>query len=117
MMERQLLLSLGLLDEAFNPGAGEDADFCLKALAMGLKSVQVPRDCDVWRTEFPIFHIGHMTCGSVPNWRDTAQRNTAILEDRYPRTEDDRQFQKAFSEGRQNVHLWSKAALQGVPSP
>jgi len=101
MIRRKTLYEFGLLDEAFNPGAGEDCDFSLKCLQKGYKYRQVPKEFDCWKTEFPMWHAGHVTCCGVPNWDKTAARNTKILEDRYPRTEADRELQKAFSRGLQ----------------
>lgn len=111
MVRKDLLLRFGLLDECFNPGAGEDADFCLKAQQAGYRVVQVPKEFGCWRSEFPIWHVGHITCGTLPNWNDIAVRNTAILEARYPRTQGDRDFQLAFSKGLQNHDAWAKQAV------
>lgn len=101
MIRRATLYEFGLLDEAFNPGAGEDCDFSLKCLAKGYKYRQVPKEFDCWRTEFPMWHYGNTTCGAVPGWHETSARNTKILEGRYPRTDEDRALQKKFSEGLQ----------------
>jgi glycosyltransferase involved in cell wall biosynthesis len=108
MIRKKTLVEFGLLDDVFNPGCGEDTDFCLKAQAKGMSVLQVPRDFDHWRTEFPIWHIGHATCAGIPDWENNARRNLAILESRYPRSQADRDYQKAFSEGLQNIHLWNK---------
>lgn len=105
---RRMMHEFGYLDEAFNPGAGEDADYCLKAQSRGYKVIQVPTQFEEWKTSFPIYHVGHMTCSRMENWSDVAKRNTALLEQRYPRTDEDRAFQADFSAGRQNIHLWQK---------
>ena len=110
MIRKDLLLRFGLLDECFNPGAGEDTDFCLKVQNAGYRVVQVPKEFDHWRSQFPIYHVGHLTCGTLSNWNDIAVRNTAILEARYPRTQEDRDFQLAFSKGLQNHDVWAKLA-------
>jgi len=107
---RETMREMNYLDEGFNPGAGEDADYCLKSQLRGYRVLQVPEQFPVWKTCFPIFHVGHMTCGTINNWKEITDRNRAILEQRYPRTEEDRQLQKDFSEGRQNIHLWQKKA-------
>ena len=108
MIPKKLLLQFGLLDEVFNPGAGEDADFCIKVQQAGYKIRQVPREFNDWKTEFPIYHIGHVTCGGVVGWDAIGARNTAILETRYHRTEEDRKMQKEFSKGLQNFNQWAK---------
>jgi len=108
MLRRDVVLEMGLLDEAFNPGAGEDTDFCLKVQSRGYKIRQVPNEHDEWHTEFPIWHVGGMTSHSVPNWGEVTRRNLGLLESRYPRTDEDRKLQSDFSRGRQNVHKWGK---------
>ena len=110
MLRRDVLDELGLLDMAFNPGCGEDADFCLKARARGYKTRQVPVEHDHWRTAFPLWHVGHMTICRLAGFKEVATRNTGILEERYPRTDEDRALQKAFSDGLQNDAIWAKKA-------
>ena len=105
-MRKKVAQALGYLDEAFNPGAGEDADFCLKAQRKGYRVVQVPEEVPYWETKFPIWHVGHATCRRIEGWTEVTERNTKILEERYPRTEEDRQFQRNFSDGKQNCHKW-----------
>jgi GT2 family glycosyltransferase len=105
-IRRSVVKEIGFLDEAFNPGAGEDTDFCIKAQRLGYKILQVPEQLPHWGTHFPIWHIGNITCGNIPGWKDVTTRNKALLEERYPRTEEDRQLQLDFSTGRQNFHMW-----------
>jgi glycosyltransferase involved in cell wall biosynthesis len=97
MIRRSLLAYTGLLDEVFSPGCGEDADLCLKAQQLGYKVVQVPKELPKWETQFPIWHIGHQTINGIPNFDEVGAVNTRILERRYPRTEEDRLAQDAFS--------------------
>jgi GT2 family glycosyltransferase len=107
MIRKSVLVEIGLLDMAFNPWAGEDVDFCLRARARGYEIRQVPVELDHWRTAFPIRHVGGLACTYLPEWGGVASRNLALLEKRYPRTDDDRAFQVAFSDGLQNIHYWS----------
>lgn len=89
MMKRELFEELGLLDEIFNPGMGEDGDFCIKAALNGHPLVQVPVDeTHVFKKEkqppstFPIMHRGSGTFG----WLDAGgliERNKRILDERY----------------------------------
>jgi len=106
-MRRAMAKEMGYLDEAFNPGAGEDADFCLKAQEKGYKILQVPEQMTKWETRFPIWHVGHKTCGDLASWDQVSERNTRLLESRYPRTDEDRIFQVNFSKGLQNYDLWT----------
>jgi len=65
MIQKKLFDELGLLDECFSPGGGEDIDFCVKAQLAGYKQVVVP-DSNVTMTwtncgKFPIYHKGEGT--------------------------------------------------------
>ena len=107
-IRREVVKEIGYLDEIFNPGCGEDADFCLKVQQKGYRILQVPEQVPVWGTKFPIYHIGNTTCCGITGWDKVTTRNTAILEQRYPRTDEDRQFQISYSSGLQNYDLWKK---------
>ncbi len=48
MIPQTLVHKLGLLDEAFTPGIGEDVDFCLRAQQQGYTVELVPTDNDNW---------------------------------------------------------------------
>jgi GT2 family glycosyltransferase len=47
MIRKSIFDKLGGLDEAFNPGYGEDIDFCYKARNAGYRVVQVPNDVNL----------------------------------------------------------------------
>ena len=90
MMEREMFGELGLLDEAFSPGMGEDGDFCIKAEMAGHGLVQVPvdgshafgqPDASMQRL-FPIMHRGSGTFGSQ-NAGAVIERNKKLLDQRY----------------------------------
>ena len=94
MMERKLFDEIGLLDEIFSPGMGEDGDFCIKAEMAGHDIVQVPLNENdshmfgdktgvekAWST-FPIMHRGSATFGHG-DYKDLIARNKKILDDRY----------------------------------
>lgn len=108
MIPKKILLQFGLLDEAFSPGAGEDADFCIKVQQAGYKIRQVPKEFNYWYGEFPLCHVGGISCASLKEWDDIVIRNNAILESRCPRTDADREYQKAFSKGFQLSEIWEK---------
>jgi GT2 family glycosyltransferase len=100
MTRRRLLFQMGLLDETFGIGCGEDCDYCLKVQSEGYKIKQVPVETDHWSTQFPIWHIGHVTLNTV---QGDGEINTKILEHKYPRNDKDREFVKKYSEGWQNI--------------
>ncbi len=57
MIRRDLFDKIGLLDEVFSPGFGEDLDFCLRAKSRGFKCQQIPEDKEwTYTTDFPIYH-------------------------------------------------------------
>lgn len=91
MMERKIFDEIGLLDEIFSPGMGEDGDFCIRAEMAGHELVQVPNDhshefgtidnTKPW-SSYPMFHKGSGTFG----WLDAGgliERNKQILNERY----------------------------------
>jgi beta-1,4-mannosyl-glycoprotein beta-1,4-N-acetylglucosaminyltransferase len=88
MIAKKVFDDIGLLDEIFSPGYGEDTDFCLKAEDRGWKQVQVPRPSTDYYADkrmtgdFPIYHIGNETFKDHP---DSAliHRNNDILNKRY----------------------------------
>jgi hypothetical protein len=71
----------------------------MKVQQRGYKILQVPAELPKWQTQFPVWHIGHSTFGQD---NGEGAKNTAILEERYPRTAEDRDYGKRFSEGTYN---------------
>lgn len=89
MISRRLYNDLGLLDETFSPGGGEDTDYSIKAERKGYKLIQVPytentvHDGQQVTGTYPIYHIGEKTVFELPNWNEIFDRNTAIICERY----------------------------------
>jgi GT2 family glycosyltransferase len=93
-IRRKLFDEIGLFDEIFNPGAGEDMDFAMKAKQRGYSIVQVPHDRldgninpKFWSGDFPIYHKAegtvHVLSGVAEHWSGTLARNFDILRKRY----------------------------------
>ena len=88
-IKREMFDKLGLLDEIFNPGFGEDADFSIKIQDAGYKMIQVPVKSDSYYEPkkmvggFPIFHEGEITFKDVKGGNELLQRNKLILAKRY----------------------------------
>lgn len=80
MMKRSLFDELGMLDEIFSPGMGEDGDFCIKTINAGYKLTAVPEDVaghfntGIVSNAFPIMHIGNGT------FADNHDEKNAIIE-------------------------------------
>jgi beta-1,4-mannosyl-glycoprotein beta-1,4-N-acetylglucosaminyltransferase len=89
MLKKSLINELGLLDEIFNPGFGEDVDFSIKAVKAGYTLIQVPsEDNNYYAPErmiggFPIYHEGEATFGETPNGMELLRKNRLILLKRY----------------------------------
>ena len=85
MMPRKLFGEVGMLDEAFSPGAGEDTDWCLRIQKAGYKVAQVPHEANpaLRSGNFPLYHAGGRTVNEVPGWKDIIARNEKLLQSRY----------------------------------
>ncbi len=101
MLRREMLDSIGWLDEQFSPFYGEDIDLCIRAERAGWKWVQVPvgEECRLepvpnsdhlpewkrakWVGNFPISHEGESTLGQLSNHVEVVERNRALLRRRY----------------------------------
>jgi GT2 family glycosyltransferase len=57
-LRRNMLLEIGLLDEIFSPGAGEDTDLCIRARLHDWKCIPVPARAEC---TYPIYHPGEST--------------------------------------------------------
>lgn len=88
----------GKLDEAYNPGAGEDCAFCHDAEDAGWKLAAVggepvwadrgdpslePHQQGQWCTTFPLFHLAGCTVAKLDGWSEIFTRNSEILRKRY----------------------------------
>lgn len=91
-MRREMFEKVGLLDEIFSPGGGEDTDWCIKCEDLGYKILQVPTGESLGYKDglcigsFPIFHRGEATVRDktlVPEWNEIFERNSQILRERY----------------------------------
>jgi len=88
MIHKKLFQELGLLDEIFSPGMGEDGDFSIKTELAGYKLIQVPIDKSeefgkgIPDQSFPIYHKGSGTFGEK-DYSEITKRNAQILVDRY----------------------------------
>lgn len=87
MIPRRLFDEIGLLDEIFSPGYGEDIDFSLRAEKAGYsyKSVNTVFYQDGKRcTSYPIWHKNNQTFGEIPEYGNViVGRNSKILAERY----------------------------------
>lgn len=89
-IKREVINKIGLLDETFTPGCGEDIDYCIRAYSAGYSIHQVPEvrlngieGTNQVSGPFPIFHEGGATVSKNPNQETTYARNMKIIEERY----------------------------------
>jgi FkbM family methyltransferase len=88
-IKREVFDRVGLLDEEFSPGMGEDGDLCVKAVQAGYTIYQVPVNearefgTGISNQVFPIFHKGSSTFLESETKRDIIERNKRLLEYRY----------------------------------
>ena len=89
MLSRRLINKIGLLNEGFRVGGGEDLDYCMRAKNAGFSLDMVPDalklGCDGTRLigSFPIYHAGEKTVGSIKDWDSIFSNNMAIVERLY----------------------------------
>jgi GT2 family glycosyltransferase len=89
MTTRKIINEIGMLDEIFSPGAGEDTDFCIKVenagyAIIGNESAGIVNG--VHSIDFPLNHKGGGTCHDtdlVRNWEQVITKNDKILMERY----------------------------------
>jgi len=90
MIKRELFEKIGLLDETFGKGAGEDTDFCIKAVAAGYELAvagkMTSKGPEGIIGSVPIWHKGESTVHDFADWDDHFENNTKILAARYPIT-------------------------------
>jgi predicted SAM-dependent methyltransferase len=93
MLRRTMLREIGLLDEIFNPGAGEDCDLCIRAEKAGwvvkvVDKTTFAEGAPFMVGSFPIYHKAEDTFDKYPHWQDIFDRNSETLRKRYVLKED-----------------------------
>jgi GT2 family glycosyltransferase len=89
MISRKVIDDIGVLDEIFTPGAGEDTDYCIRAVRKGYTLAQVPIGTQVGNNGerliggFPLWHQAEATVHDLPDWKEIFARNGQILIDKY----------------------------------
>lgn len=83
-INRKCLNQIGLLDEVFTPGFGEDIDFCGRAIKNGWLCLEVGKNdggnSQMIIGDFPIYHVGEVTFNKYHvSQQATHQINSNIL--------------------------------------
>lgn len=85
MIPQRIFEEIGLLDEEFSPGGGDDVDFCIRVQKVGYKIRQTPENqkTSIYDTIFPIYHKPDTTVRELPNWGETFTNNMNKVRQRY----------------------------------
>lgn len=91
MIGRQVFDTIGLLNEEYGKGGGEDTEFCIEAERAGFEVVEalekyLDGDKLLYSGNYPIYHKGEGTvhdASLVPDWNDVFYRNSLKLAKKY----------------------------------
>jgi glycosyltransferase involved in cell wall biosynthesis len=90
MISRDVFSKIGLLNEEYGVGTGEDAEFCIEAVNAGFKMVEsAPKEllnAEMYRGGFPIYHEGEGTVHDtnlVQDFNNVFARNSRKLARKY----------------------------------
>lgn len=88
-IKTELFDEIGYLDERFNPGYCEDADFCYRARKAGYDTVivdvikQHPTNPSWSSTDFPIFHAGEQSFVDKAKRLEYINKGLALLDEKW----------------------------------
>ena len=88
MIKREVFNKIGLLDEVFNPGYGEDTDFAQRLIDAGYYMEQAGKSISFYgptqlHGTLPLYHAGGRTFGNLPNNNELFAKNNLLLKDKY----------------------------------
>lgn len=90
MIDRKVFNTIGLLNEIYGHGAGEDTEFSIEAENAGFEVIEcTPKFTakeNLYTGGFPIYHIGEATVHDtslVPNWQESFYKNGMRLARKY----------------------------------
>ena len=91
MIHRKVFDRIGLLNEAYGKGGGEDTEFSIECERAGFKVTQcLPKTwsdtAHTFTGSFPIYHKGEGTvhdANLVPDWHNVFWRNSRMLAEKY----------------------------------
>ena len=90
MIDRKVFDTVGLLNEEYGTGSGEDIEFCIEAVNAGFEQFEcLPKEAlspRAYTGGFPIYHVGEATVQDaklVQNWKETFYKNGLRLAKKY----------------------------------
>jgi len=81
MIKRNIYEEIGGIDINYNPGYGEDIDFCFRLQKKGYKIYLADKDLrldeksNLYVGTFPLYHLGEKTVHQLSNWNYIIKRN------------------------------------------
>lgn len=95
MIDRRVIQSIGMLNEEFGVGGGEDIDYCYQAQEAGFRitcvsKTQFDPNAKNYATDFPIYHKAEGTMHDpqlVPNWTSIFSENMQKLAQKYAKSQ------------------------------
>lgn len=92
MISANVVKWIGYLDESFGVGAGEDTDYCIRAMRagfnLGCAAIGPTKSDDVHGQvigNFPVYHKADTTVRKIPNWQQILDMNSRKLAEMYNR--------------------------------
>lgn len=91
MVHRKVFNKIGLLNEEYGVGGGEDTEFCIEAERVGFEvcqclDIEWSEESSMYTGSFPIYHKGEGTMHDpnlVPEWNDIFLTNSLKLAKKY----------------------------------
>jgi FkbM family methyltransferase len=91
MIHKKVFDKIGLLNEEYGVGSGEDIEFSIETELAGFEVIQVSENrqdhnLKMWISDFPIYHQGEGTVHDtslVPNWPEIFQANMQKVAQKY----------------------------------
>lgn len=90
MISKCAFINVGLLDEQFNPGYGEDIDFAMRLRTAGYNLVCVDDmkfQNNTFVGTYPLYHKNNKTFGTMPEYNSIVEKNKLILKEKYINSE------------------------------
>lgn len=90
MIPKYIFDTVGLLDEQFNPGYGEDIDFTLRIKKAGYEIACVDKmefKNNTFVGTYPIYHKNNKTFGTIPEYNSIVEKNRLVLKEKYKNNE------------------------------
>ena len=104
MIDRKVFDKIGLLNEEYGKGGGEDTEFSIEAERAGFEVVECSpktwnEKASIYTGNFPIYHKGEGTVHDpllVPDWSEVFWRNSLLLSRKYNPSWEQKHNQRAL---------------------